>query len=66
MGIARINLHIKILAEVELSTLRVLNQKFARALGQNRSLMEEVGAIHDGEGLAHIVVGNKDTDPTLF
>ena len=59
-------LHLKVLAEIEASDVRVRNDFVWRPLGQNVAAVNDVSPIDQPEGFAHIVVGNQDADASPF
>src|SRR4030095_12396769 len=53
------------LAQVDLAGLRIAGQLLGRALQQDASLVDDVGAVGDAQGFAHVVVGDQDAEPAL-
>ena len=54
-------LHVEIVAEIELAALGIVDEEVAGALRQDFALVEQIGAVDDFEGLAHVVIGDEDT-----
>lgn len=55
-----LGLHVETFSEVELPADRVVNEEVAGALALNAAFINEVGAINDGEGFAHIMVRDEN------
>src|SRR5581483_1130737 len=49
-------------AEVDALYFRIATQRFRAAGAENPAVVDDVGAIGDLEGLAHVVVGDQDAD----
>src|ERR1035438_10550273 len=53
---------VKILAQVEFACALVADEEFPRALREHAPLVDQIGAVHDPEGLAHVVICHDDAD----
>ena len=56
----------ELLAQVDLPGLRVVGQLGRGAGGEDPAVVEDVGAVGDGEGLPHVVVGDQHADAALL
>src|SRR5436309_2045107 len=54
-----LGLHPESLAQIELTTDRIVDEKILRPLAFHSPFENEISAIHDAQGLAHIVVGDQ-------
>src|SRR5690606_13242378 len=55
-----------VLAEMDLAHPFVVHDLAGFACGQHASLADDVGAVADAEGLAHVVVGDQHADAALL
>src|ERR1700730_14901047 len=54
------NSHLEPFAEIKLTADWVINQKILRPFAFHPALVDEISAIHDGKGFAHVVIGYKN------
>ena len=56
---------LEIVAEINFPHPLVLQNLVRLALGDDSPLVDDVGPIADAQGLAHVMVGDQDSDPPL-
>ena len=59
-------LEVKIIAEVELASLGIVDEKVAGAFSQNFPVVQQISAIHDAESFAHVVIRYDHADAATF
>ena len=57
-----IGLEAELVAEVDFANDLVGGDVLGRAFHEDGALMENVGAVNDAEGLAHVVIGDENAD----
>ena len=65
LTIATVLIQPELLAEEVLARVGVARHFFRRALDQHLPVHDDVGAVADGERLAHVVVGNQNAEPAV-
>ena len=52
--------HLEAFAQIKLPADGVVDEKIFRAFAFDASIVNQIGSVHDGESLAHVVVGDHD------
>src|SRR5579863_3422641 len=58
--------HVKVFAQIHAAHFRVVAQRFGRARTEDSAIVDDIGAIGDGQGLPNVVVRHHDADAGVF
>src|SRR3989304_276835 len=66
LSVARARSHAEFRPQINLPAVRIVDEKFAAALAHDLAMVDEVGAIHNAQRLAHVVIRQQDAKPLAF
>ena len=56
-------LHLEAFAQIKLTTNGIVDKKILSAFALDAPIVNQIGTVHDGQSLAHVVVGDHDGQP---
>ena len=59
------SLHLAAFAEIKLTADRIVDEKIFRAFAFDPALVDQLGTIDDRDGLAHVMVGDENSEAEI-